>query len=133
MSAVSLTITPAGGGAAYTLAQSPGRSGDGTPLGPDNMDFRTDKGTLDREPLGADGIDTEAVGCDRRVLTFSAQRVYADAAAALAGFAALEAACPAKGALALGGSTLIAKATLRSIAARLKGRNVSVVYSFEGY
>ena len=132
MSAVSLTITPAVG-SAYTLAQSPGRSGDGTPVGPDNMDFRTDKGTLDREPIGADGIDTEAVGCDRRVLTFSVQRVYASDSAALAGFAGLEAACPPKGAVALGGTTLIAKATLRSLAARLKGRCVSAVYTFEGY
>jgi hypothetical protein len=132
MSAVSLTITPSAG-SAYTLAQSPGRLQDGTPLGPDNMDFRTDKGTLDREPIGADGVETEAVGCDRRVLTFSVQRVYASASAALTGFAGLEAACPSKGAIALGGSTLIAAATLRSLAARLKGRNVSAVYTFEGY
>lgn len=132
MSAVSLTITPFGG-TAYTLAQSPGRSGDGTPVGPDRMDYRTDKGTLDREPIGEQGIDTEAVGCDRRVLTFSVQRVYASDADALTGFATLETGCPPKGAVALGGSTLIAKATLRSLAARLNGRNVSAVYTFEGY
>ena len=133
MSATSLTITPSGGGTAYTLAQSPGRAQDGTPLGPDNMDLRTDKGTLDREPIGAAGIDTEAVGCDRRVLTFSVQRVYASISAALTGFAGLETACPSKGAIALGGTALIASATLRSLSARLKGRNVSVVYTFEGY
>jgi len=133
MSAVSLTVTPSTGGTAYTLATSPGRSGDGTPVGPDSMEFRTDKGTLDREPVGAAGIDTESVGCDRRVLTFSAQRIYADEAAALAGFAALESDCPSKGSVALGGSTLIAAATLRSVALRLKGVSVSAVYSFEGY
>ncbi len=132
MSAVYLTVTPSGG-SAYTLAQSPGRLQDGTPIGPDNMGYRTEKGTLDREPLGADGIDTESVGCDRRVLTFSVQRIYADDAAALTGFAGLEASCPSKGAVALAGNTLIAKATLRGIDARLNGRKVSAVYTFEGY
>ena len=85
MSGTTLTITPSGGGTAYTLASSPGRSGDGTPVGPDGLDFRTDKGVLDREPIGADGIDSEAVGCDRRALTFSVRRVYASDALALAG------------------------------------------------
>jgi len=64
MSDTSLTITPSGGGTAYTLASSPGRSGDGTPVGPDGLDFRTDKGVLDREPIGADGIDSEPCTSD---------------------------------------------------------------------
>lgn len=133
MSDTTLTITPTGGGTAYTLASSPGRSGDGTPIGPDGLDFRTDKGVLDREPIGADGIDSEAVGCDRRTLTFSVRRVYASASDALAGLAGLEAACPAKGAVAIGSTTLISAATLRGLSARLKGREVSAVYTFEGY
>jgi len=133
MSGTTLTITPSGGGTAYTLASSPGRSGDGTPVGPDGLDFRTDKGVLDREPIGADGIDSEAVGCDRRALTFSVRRVYASEALALAGAVGLEAACPAQGALALGGNTLIANGTLRSLGVRVRGREVSAVYTFEGY
>jgi|GEM_PF-2442935 len=132
MSALTLTITPPGGNA-YTLAQSPGRSGDGTPVGPDGLDLRTDKGALDREPVGAPGVDSEAVGCDRRALTFSVRRVYASETLALVGFAGLEAACPAQGAIALGELTLIANGTLRSLGARLRGREVSAVYTFEGY
>ena len=117
----------------YLLARSPGRFGDGTPVGPDGMEFRTDKGTLDREPVGEQGVATEAVGCDRRALTFSVQRVYATEAAALAGAAGLEAECPEEGAVSLGGNTLIAAATLRSVGVRVRGVNVSAVYSFEGY
>ena len=129
---IQLTITPEGG-TAYILAQSPGRFQDGTPIGPDNMDSRTEKGTLDREPIGAQGIDTEPVGCDRRTLTFTIQRIYATADDALAGYATLESDCPDKGEVKLGGNTLITKATFRNIALHLRGVNVSAVYTFEGY
>ena len=133
MSDIELTITPAAGGAAYTLARSPGRPGDGSPVGPEGLDLRTQKGVLDREPIGADGIDSEHVGCDRRALTFSVRRLYASQAAALAGLAALEQDCPAQGEVKLGGHALITKATLRGLSARLKGRELSAVYTFEGY
>ncbi len=133
MTDIALTITPAGGGAAVTLARSPGRSGDGSPVGPDGLEFRTEKGVLDREPIGADGIDSEHVGCDRRTLTFAVTRVYASEQQALAGLAALEAGCPAQGKVTLGGKDLIEKATLRGLSARLKGCELSAVYTFEGY
>ena len=51
----------------------------------------------------------------------------------LAGAAGLEAACPAQGAVALGGNTLMASGTLRSLGVRVRGREVSAVYTFEGY
>jgi len=127
-----MTITPEGG-AAYVLAVSPGRFQDGAPMGPDGMDLRTEKGTLDREPIGEQGISTEAVGCDRRALTFSVQRIYPDEEQALLAAATLETDCPDAGTVKLGTAALIAHATLRSVAVRQRGVNVSAVYSFEGY
>ena len=128
-----LTITPPGANATPYLLAQPSRSRDGTPAGPDNLEYRAQKGVLDREPVGAQGIDTEAVGCDRRTLTFSATRTYATPAAALEAFATVETECPDLGAVKLGAATLIGKATLRSISARMTGVTITVVYAFEGY
>ncbi len=129
---VQMTITPQEG-AAYLLAQSPGRPQDGTPIGPDAMEYSVSKGVLDREPVGADGIVSEPCGCDRRTLTFGVSRHYATEALAVAAAASLEQACPPKGAVTIGSSTLIASATLRQLRLRVSGRRLSAVYSFEGY
>ena len=68
-----------------------------------------------------------------RGVTFSAKRTYATLTNALLALAAIETECPDLDAIKIGAATLLAKASLRSIAAKMTGVTTTVVYAFEGH
>ncbi len=116
----------------YLLCRSDGRYDDGTPVGPGKMTGRLTPGTLDRDYIGAEGVDTEPIGCDRKILHFSATRTYPAEALALAGYlAAFD--CPRSGEIKIGGKTLIKKATLKDLAADVDGVTLTLDYQFLGW
>ena len=116
-----------------TICAGAARSSDGSPAGPDNLTGSLQPGVLDREYIGAPGIEPEHIGCDRSRVSFGVTRTFADAAAAQAYLSGAFLAEPASGELKFGGSTVMAKAAVRSRSFSLVGCTVAVLYQIEGY
>ncbi|MCL1922043.1 MAG: hypothetical protein FWG50_13395 [Kiritimatiellaeota bacterium] len=111
-----------------------GRSdGAGSPSGPDGLNIRLAPGTEDYEYGGADGIDAEHVGCDALSVSFGVVRTYASTAAADAAAIVLTTGATRSGALAVDGTAVMARATLRDVSVRVSGCTLFVNYTIEGY
>lgn len=131
----------------YLLCEDGERSTGGSPVGPIDGKGALVPGAEDREFIGADGIEPEHVGCDRKSLSFSVSRVYATPAAALAAWAAMlqpptaenlaAGAVPREGALTVTDgsavSDVMSKARLASLECVQVGVALALRYSFEGF
>lgn len=131
----------------YLLCEDGERSTGGSPVGPIDGKGGLVPGAEDREFIGADGIEPEHVGCDRKSMAFSVSRVYATPAAALAAWAAMvqpptvvnlaAGAVPREGALTVTDgatvTTMMSKARLGGLECVQVGVALALRYSFEGF
>jgi len=116
-----------------TLCSGDTRATDGSPAGPDGLSGTLEPGVLDREYIGAAGVEPEAVGCDRSRVSFGVTRTYASAASALAYISGAFLSEDAEGELKFGDSVIMTKAVVRSRSFSLAGCTVAVRYQIEGY
>ena len=116
-----------------TLCSGDTRATDGSPAGPDGLTGTLEPGVLDREYIGAAGVEPEAVGCDRSRVSFGVTRTYGSAASALAYISGAFLSEDAEGQLKFGDSVIMTNAVVRSRSFSLAGCTVAVRYQIEGY
>jgi hypothetical protein len=131
----------------FLLCEDGERSLNGSPVGPIDGKGGLVPGTDDREYIGADGIEPEHVGCDRKSLSFAVSRVYSTPALAFAAWVAMvqpptaanlsAGAVPRVGALTVTDgaavSTVMQHAALRSLDHVQVGCALALRYTFEGF
>lgn len=128
---MTITLTPAGG-SAYTLCAGDARATDGTPSGPIDLYGGKQPGTIDREYIGAAGMEPEHIGCDRATLAFGVIRTFETAALASAAAVALKVGVPATGQLKIDDASYMAQARCTFTFGQV-GCTLSVKYNLEGY
>lgn len=116
-----------------TLCAGDTRAADGTPAGPDNLTGTLEPGVLDREYIGAAGVEPEAVGCDRGRVSFGVTRTYGTASDALAYVSGAFLSEDVSGQLKFGNSVIMTNAVVRSRSFSISGCTVAVRYQIEGY
>lgn len=116
-----------------TLCSGATRATDGTPAGPDNLTGTLEPGVIDREYIGAAGIEPEAIGCDRSRISFGVTRTYSSTASALAYLSGAFLTEDVEGTLKFNSTTIMTKAAIRSRSFSHIGCTVAVRYQIEGY
>jgi len=126
-----ITLTPSGG-SAYTLCAGEARATDGSASGPIDLYGGKQPGTVDREYIGAAGMEPEHIGCDRVSLSFGVIRTFTTAALASAAAVALKTGVPAVGALKIDSATYMTLARCTFSFGQV-GCTLSIKYNLEGY
>lgn len=125
-----MTITLGG----VTICSDAARSTAGSPVGPDNLQGNMMQGVVDREFIGADGIEPAQVGLDRAACSFGVIRTFGSADLALAWVADnLTAQGALFGELKFGTETMMTNAAVRNLGYAVVGCTVALTYSIEGY
>lgn len=128
---MTITITPAGG-TAYTLCDGDERTTAGASVGPEQLSGGKVPGTVDREYIAAEGVEPEAIGVNRVVLSFRVTRTYAKVADAVTAAAALKSGVPAVGAVAMDSQPYMAHARCSYTYGQV-GCTLVINYQLEGY
>lgn len=125
-----MTITLGG----VTICSDAARSTAGSPVGPDNLQGNMTPGVVDREYIGADGIEPAQVGLDRAACSFGVVRTFGTSELALTWVSDNLATHGALfGELKFGSKTMMTNAAVRNLGYAVVGCTVALTYSIEGY
>lgn len=115
-----------------TLVATQTRNSTGSPIGPASLTMSLAPGVALREYIGAERVTGEHLRCDRGVVSFSVERIYASPAAALdyvtGGFLGED----CEGELKFDGDTVFRNAAVTSRSVAVVGCAVAVSYTIEG-